>query len=81
MFEFIKNVGAFVGLLTGAFVFYDRLGRSRPIASLTVTNQGTRKIACIRISNIGDYDIAIVDAMVKPRVYFLTEDIEVRSLV
>jgi hypothetical protein len=32
-------------------------------------------------SNVSDYDIAILDATVTPAVYFLTEDLETRSLI
>jgi hypothetical protein len=81
MIEEVKLIGSVVGLLAGVFVVYDRWAKSRPIASLTVNNRGPRKIAAIRISNIGDYDIAVTDATVRPSVYFLTEDLEVRSLL
>jgi hypothetical protein len=40
---------------------------------------GARKIAAIRITNTGDYDIAVLNATVTPRVYFSTEDMEVRT--
>ena len=44
-------------------------------------DQGIRKLACIRVTNIGDYDIAVIDASVSPKIYFLTEDMEVRTLI
>ena len=81
MSELFRSVGALVGFLSGLFLLYDRYAKGRPIVSFTVKDEGTRKLACIRITNIGDYDIAIIDACVKPEVYFLTEDIEVRTLV
>jgi hypothetical protein len=79
--EAIKLVGSIVGLLTGIAYFYDRMARGRPIASLTIVKQGITKYACIRINNVSDYDIAIVDATVTPAVYFLAEDLEERTLV
>jgi hypothetical protein len=66
--EAIKLVGSVVGLITGAFVVYDRWAKSRPVASftvITVPEQGTRKLAAIRITNIGDYDIAVQNATVQ----------------
>jgi hypothetical protein len=81
MIEAIKLIGSIVGLMTGTFVVYDRWAKSRPVASFTVIKQGTRELAAIRIINIGDYDIAIQNATVRPSVYFLTEDMEVRSLL
>ena len=81
MFELFKSIGAFVGLLSGLFLLYDRYAKGRPIASFTVREQGTRKVACIRTTNIGGHDIAIIDASVKPEVYFLAEDLEVGTLV
>jgi hypothetical protein len=67
MIEEIKTVGSFVGLLTGVFLIYDRYAKGRPIASLTILMDGTRKIPCIRISNITPYDFAITDTRVRPK--------------
>jgi hypothetical protein len=71
MIEAIKTLGSFVGLLTGLVVFYDRLVKGRPIASLTTTHNGR---ACIRISNPSSYDIAVLAAKVLPPVYSLGDD-------
>jgi hypothetical protein len=81
MIELVQDICSFLGLVTGVVYFYDRMAKDRPIASLTITKQGTRKIACIRVGNVSDYDIAILDATVTPVVYFLTEDLETRSLI
>jgi len=85
MIEEIKLIGSIVGLITGVFVgvfmVYDRWAKSRPVASFTVIKQGTRELAAIRITNIGDYDIAVQNGTVRPSVYFLTEDMETRSLL
>jgi hypothetical protein len=81
MLEFLKSIGAISGLLSGLFLLYDRYAKGRPIASFTVRQQATRKVACIRVTNIGDHDVAIIDATVTPAVYFLTEDLEVGTLL
>jgi hypothetical protein len=47
----------------------------------TRPKHGTRELAAIRITNIGDYDIAVQNATVRPSVYFLTQDMQVRSLL
>jgi hypothetical protein len=82
MGELFTWLGSTAGLLSGAFLLYDRFAKGRPIASLTVKDdQGIRKLACIRVTNIGDYDIAVIDASVSPKIYFLTEDMAVRTLI
>jgi hypothetical protein len=81
MFEELKTIGSIVGLLTGLFVLYDRYAKGRPIASLTIVMNGSRNLACIRVSNITPYDFAITDTEVSPKTYFLTEDLEINRLV
>jgi len=81
MIEGIKLIGSIVGLITGLFVFVDRLLRGRPVASLTISEGAGRKLVCIRVSNISPYDIAIIDMKVKPPAYFLTESLAVRRLI
>jgi hypothetical protein len=82
MGELLTWLGSMAGLLSGAFLLYDRFAKGRPIASLTVKDdQGPRDLVCIRVTNIGDYDIAVIDASVSPKIYFLTEDMEARTLI
>lgn len=81
MIEEIKTVGSTVGLFSGIFLIYDRIARGRPIASLTILMDGTRKIPCIRISNITPHDVAITDTAVRPKTYFLVEELDVRRVV
>lgn len=81
MIEFLKSLGSFLGIFTTIAFLYDRSVKGRPIGSLTITENSGRRLVCIRISNPSDYDIAILDATVKPRVYFLTENLEPRSLI
>jgi len=80
-FELLKTIGAFVGLITGVFVFYDRFNKGRPIATLTFHEEGTRRVASIRITNPTAYDVMVIDTVVSPALYFLTEDFEVASLI
>jgi hypothetical protein len=77
MSGWFTSIGVLFGWLSGLFLLYDRYAKGRPTASFAVKG----KYGCIRITNIGDYDIAVVDACVKPKVYFLTEDIEVGTLL
>jgi hypothetical protein len=79
----LSEIGGIVGLFGGLLVFYDRYYKGRPIASLTVKVIGTsgRKLVCVRIKNITPYDIAILGAENRQRVYFLTEDQEARSII
>jgi hypothetical protein len=56
--------------------------KARPVASFTERVQWIRKVPCIRIKNSsGEYDIEVKGVYVKPKVYFLTEDMEVRTLI
>ncbi|HZS56792.1 MAG TPA: hypothetical protein VFA65_20465 [Bryobacteraceae bacterium] len=81
MIEFLKTLGSFLGLFTSAVFFYDRMAKGFPIGSLTIEEETGRKLACIRISNPSDYDIAILSSTVKPDIYFLSEKMDVRNLV
>ena len=74
MLEFVKSVGAFVGLITGAFYFYDRFAKGRPIASLTISIENNRPSPRIRISNASAYDIAVLDITTHPSIYLLAEE-------
>jgi hypothetical protein len=77
MSGWFTSIGVLFGWLSGLFLLYDRYAKGRPTASFAVKD----KKGCIRITNIGDYDIAVIDACVKPEVYFLTEDMETRTLL
>jgi hypothetical protein len=81
MFEFLKSLGSFLGLLTAITYFYDRMAKGRPIGSLTLRVKDGRKLVCIRLSNPSDYDVAIIGTAVKPSIYFLTETMETRELI
>jgi hypothetical protein len=78
MFEFIKNWGGLVGLLSGLFVLYDRFYKNRPVASLAVKHvDGLSKPVCIRIENTTKYDILVGSAFIRPNgLYSVGDDKE-----
>jgi len=78
MIEWFKSIGALGELFAKIFAL---VVKGQPTASFTVRDEGTRKLGCIRITNNSDHDIAILDACAKPEVYFLTENMEVRTLI
>jgi hypothetical protein len=73
LFEAVKTVGSFVGLLAGIAVLYDRLARGRPCASLTISVYGGSPSPRIRVNNTSPYDIAVVDITVHPETYLTAE--------
>jgi hypothetical protein len=81
MQEAITTFGAIVGLLTGIFVFFDRVLKGRPVSSLTIREDDGRKFVCVRISNISPYDVAILGVDVSPKTYFATDSMETRKLI
>ena len=68
--------GAFVGLLTGIFTFWDRYAKGRPIACLAFGSDDV----LLRISNPGDYSIFIL-SLESPAVFFLSRGAGVRSII
>jgi hypothetical protein len=80
LFEIIKTLGSFVGLLTGAVFFYDRFAKGRPIAYLSFKDD-ENKSAFLRIENPGTSGIAVFDIGVSPDVFGLAEDLERRNLL
>lgn len=81
MFNWVRDIGSLLGLITGAVYFFDRLAKGRPIASLTISHRDGRKLACIRIVNVSKYDIAIINFSVDPKTYFLSQDMEIKNIV
>ena len=81
MFELLKEIGAFVGLLTGVFVFYDRYARGRPVASLSFEKETQRTRVILRVSNAGPYDAAILGVSCSPDIYRLAADTETKSIL
>jgi len=73
MLEAIKLVGAIAGLLSTAFLIWDRCVRGRPRAEVTVeTLGGTREY--ISIKNPGDSNLLILGVSVHPPIYGVGKD-------
>jgi hypothetical protein len=66
MLDTLTTVGSLVGLITGAFVLFDRLWRGRPIACVQTEPNTGGKIKGIRIRNAAQVDILIREIRVKP---------------
>jgi hypothetical protein len=76
-----STLGAIVGFVGGGIVLFDRYYKGRPIASLSMMDdEGTRRI-CIRIKNTTAYDIAVLDLVVKPAIYHLTEKLNTKTII
>jgi hypothetical protein len=67
MLEAIKLIGAVAGLLTTAFVIWDRWARGRPLAWVTATKLGVNPYKYIRITNPGPADVFILAVRVYHR--------------
>lgn len=70
----IRDIGSFVGLISGCFVFYERARKGRPIASFTFTQEDSRPSARIRVKNSGAHDVAIFNITVWPKAFLLAEE-------
>jgi hypothetical protein len=71
------DIAAYIGFLTGIFTFWDRYAKGRPIAFLV--SKSTEVWLCI--SNPGDYSIFISIKTTPPKVFFLSRDLERRSII
>ena len=81
MIETIKSIGSIVGLLAGIFVVFDRYMRGRPIATLSFPVENDRPSARLRISNVGQHDVAIMGISVSGDVYRLADDMQTDSII
>jgi hypothetical protein len=81
MFELLKTIGSFVGLLTGAFTVYDRVAKGRPVATLTFSKVGDGISPKVAIFNASDTTIVILGWSIIPDVYFLIKDDSLRSSI
>src|SRR5579871_1223172 len=66
LFDAVKTSGSLVGLATGAFLIYDRLIRSRPVAYLGVSDYK----ADLRFKNTTHETIIIDEIKITPPDYF-----------
>jgi hypothetical protein len=72
MLEILRDVGSFVGLVTGVFYAFDRLVKGRPVASLTISQEANRPSPRIRVRNASPYDVAIEDVTTRSPAYRLS---------
>jgi hypothetical protein len=79
--ETIKLVGSIVGLLTGLFVFFDRILRGRPIAYFTVRGEGESKEAVVCVRNASQHDILVFAVEASPSVYFFVMKNDTRDVI
>ncbi len=82
MLEAIKLVGAIAGLMTTAFVIWDRWARGRPLAWVTGKKLGVNPYKYIRIKNPGPADVFIRGARAYPsNVYRVAKDHSRRGIL
>lgn len=82
MLEAVKLVGAIAGLLTTAFVLWDRWAHGRPLAWVTAKKLGVNPYEYIRIKNPGPADVFILGVRAYPsRVYGIAKDHEPGSIM
>jgi hypothetical protein len=82
MLEAIKLIGAIAGLLTTAFVVWDRWARGRPLAWVTAKKLGVNPYKYIRIKNPGPADVFILAVRAyPPKVYSIAKDHSTKAIV
>ena len=74
MLETIKTIGAYAGLVTAAFVVWDRWARGRPLAWVTATKFGAAPYEYIRVKNPGAGAVFIWRVDVHPPIYGIAKD-------
>jgi hypothetical protein len=82
MLEAIKLVGGIAGLLTTAFVIWDRWARGRPLAWVTIKKLGVNPYKYIRIKNPGPADVFILRVRAYPsRPYGIARDHSTKAIL
>jgi hypothetical protein len=74
MLETIKTIGAYAGLVTAAFVVWDRWARGRPLAWVTAKKFGANSFKYIRLQNPGPADVFIMGVRADPPIYGIARD-------
>ena len=80
MLEAIKTVGSFAGLVSAAFLVWDRLVRGRPLAWVTATKFGAASYEYVRVVNPGPGGVFIRRVDVHPPIYGLAKDHSARAI-
>jgi hypothetical protein len=74
MLEAIKLVGGIAGLVSAAFLIWDRWARGRPLAWVTAKKFGASSYEYIRVVNPGPGGVFIRRVDVSPPIYGLAKD-------
>jgi hypothetical protein len=83
LLQAFQLVGAALGILSAAFIIYDRLARSRPIFALHVklgTSRSENHLY-VRIVNEVEEDLIVENFRIDPPILGLSEDDQIRSIV
>jgi hypothetical protein len=80
MLEAIKTVGSFAGLVSAAFLVWDRLVRGRPLAWVAATKFGAASYEYVRVVNPGPGGVFIRRVDVHPPIYGLAKDHSARAI-
>src|SRR4051812_16860039 len=81
MTDSFTKFGAIVGLLTGIFTVWDRLLRNRPIAYFHVRGPKGSPFRYVRVKNIDQSDIQIIDIKCWPDIFRVAKDHSVDGIV
>jgi len=79
--EAIKLFGGIAGLVTAAFLVWDRWARGRPLAWVTARKFGANPLEYIRLKNPGYGDVFVLGVRAYPRVYDVAKDRSVRATI
>jgi hypothetical protein len=82
--EAIKLFGGIAGLLTAAFMVWDRFLRGRPLAEVTAEKRFSNPEEYIRIKNPGPGDVLIREVRVHqkaPPIYEIAKDHSARAII
>jgi hypothetical protein len=70
----ITLIGAIAGLVTTAFLIWDRWARGRPLAWVTAKKFGASSYKYIRLQNPGPADVFIMGVRAHPPIYGIATD-------
>jgi len=79
--EAIKLFGGIAGLLTAAFMVWDRWTRGRLMAWVTAKKFGANPLEDIRLKNPGYGDVFVLRVRAYPRLYDVAKDRSVRATI
>ena len=74
MLETIKTIGSLAGLVSVAFLIWDRCLRGRPLAGVTAKKTGAHSFTYLRISNPGPAEVFILGVRARPPIYRIARE-------